>query len=379
VEGLSSASSEEMQTNKNAVPLLGIGLYSVNDVSVLLGIPTTTVHRWIVGYSFPLSRWSKSHKPPVFIPSLPRSDGKVGLTFLDLVQLRVVQGFRKAGVPLQRIRVAALTAADVFGASHPFAFERFKTDGRDVFAKVVVDAAEVGLLNLSSGGQRAFPEWVEQSLRELTFATKTRLAERWYIAGPGGGVVIDPRNRVRTASRRERRRLYPCHLGPGTVRRETRIARRVVPARRAPSTRRAPIRRVCRNSRGVTFFFDNNLSPVLARGLREFGEDVQHFARCIPSEYARRGVASRDWERGWYLVTRDKKIRPRPHEIDALLRSNVGAFTFTQKRDPLRWGWVELVVRRWVEIQEFADSHERPFVAGIPERGRIELVRSRTR
>ena len=182
-----------MQTNKNAVPLLGIGLYSVNDVSVLLGIPTTTVHRWIVGYSFPLSRWSKSHKPPVFIPSLPRSDGKVGLTFLDLVQLRVVQGFRKAGVPLQRIRVAALTAADVFGASHPFAFERFKTDGRDVFAKVVVDAAEVGLLNLSSGGQRAFPEWVEQSLRELTFATKTRLAERWYIAGPGGGVVIDPR------------------------------------------------------------------------------------------------------------------------------------------------------------------------------------------
>lgn len=194
VEGTIFMSIEgRSDTNKSAAPLLGIGLYSVNDVSVLLGIPTTTVHRWIEGYSFPLSRWSKSHKPPVFIASLPRSDGKIGLTFLDLVQLRVVQGFRKAGVPLQRIRAAAVTAADVFGTSHPFAFERFRTDGRDVFAKVVVDAAEVGLLNLSSSGQRAFPEWVEQSLRELSFATETRLAERWYIAGPGGGIVVDPR------------------------------------------------------------------------------------------------------------------------------------------------------------------------------------------
>jgi hypothetical protein len=125
----------------------------------------------------------------------------------------------------------------------------------------------------------------------------------------------------------------------------------------------------------VTFFFDNNLSPVLARGLREFGEDAQHLRDAFPPNTPDEVWLPAIGERGWYLVTRDKKIRTRPHQIDALLRSNVGAFTFTQKRDPLRWGWVELVVRRWLEIQEFADSHERPFVAGIPERGRIELIR----
>lgn len=116
----------------------------------------------------------------------------MGLTFLDLVQLRLVQGFRGAGVPLQKIRTAGVTAADVFRTSHPFASERFKTDGRDIFAEVVVDATDVGLLNLSAAGQRTFPEHVERSLRELTFATETRLARRWHAAGVGGGIIVDP-------------------------------------------------------------------------------------------------------------------------------------------------------------------------------------------
>lgn len=125
----------------------------------------------------------------------------------------------------------------------------------------------------------------------------------------------------------------------------------------------------------MTFFLDNNLSPVLAKGLREFGEDVQHLRDAFPANTPDEVWLPAIGERGWYLITRDKRIRTRPHQIDALVRSNVGAFVFTQKRDPLRWGWVELVVRRWREIQRFADSHDRPFVAGVPERGRIELIR----
>jgi len=38
-----------------------------------------------------------------------------------------------------------------------------------------------------------FPEVVEQSLREISYATETGLANRWHVAGPGGGIVIDPR------------------------------------------------------------------------------------------------------------------------------------------------------------------------------------------
>ena len=165
----------------------------MTDASVLLGIPSATVHRWVDGYSFPLSRWSKSHKPAVFAPALPRTDGRLTLTFLDLIQLRVVKGFRVAGVPLQRIRTAAETAADFFSTSHPLAFHRFKTDGRDIFGDVVERGRHWGLVNLSASGQKVFPELVEQSLKEISYATETGLASRWYIAGPGGGVVVDPR------------------------------------------------------------------------------------------------------------------------------------------------------------------------------------------
>ena len=171
---------------------LGVGLYPIPEAARLLGIPSATVHRWVEGYSFPLARWSKSHKPPIFVPALPRSSGQLTLTFLDLLQLRVVQGFRRANVPLQRIRVAAQTAASLFGTSHPLAFERFRTDGRGIFADLLTYDARPGLVDLGAAAQSVFPEIVEQWLKEISYTTETHLANRWYVAGPGGGVVIDP-------------------------------------------------------------------------------------------------------------------------------------------------------------------------------------------
>lgn len=171
--------------------LLTIGLYGPAEVSHLLGIPLSTVHRWIVGYSFPLARHFRAKKPPVFTPVLPRIEGRLTLTFLDLVQLRVVRAFREAGVPLQRIRSAGETAGDLFGTSHPLAHLRFKTEGKGVWNDITTKA-EREVMNLSAAGQRAFPEVVAESLKEVSYATEPELADRWYAAGPGGGVVLDP-------------------------------------------------------------------------------------------------------------------------------------------------------------------------------------------
>lgn len=155
-------------------------------------MPSSTVHRWVQGYSFPLAKWSKSHKPPIFMPALPQANGQLTLTFLDLLQLRVVHGFRRAGNPLQRIRIAAQTAADLFGTSHPLALERFRTDGRGIFADLLVHETRRSLVHLGEAAQSVFPEMVEQSLKEIRYTTETHLASRWYLAGPGGGIVVDP-------------------------------------------------------------------------------------------------------------------------------------------------------------------------------------------
>lgn len=184
-----------MTTAVRSVPepakLLTIGLYTPAEVSHLLGIPASTVHRWIEGYSFPLARRFRAKKPPVFAAALPRVEGRLMLTFLDLIQLRVVRAFREAGVPLQRIRTAGEVAGELFGTSHPLAHVRFKTEGRSVWSDVVTNA-EREVMNLSSSGQRAFPEVVAESLKEVSYAADPSLADRWYAAGPGGGVVLDP-------------------------------------------------------------------------------------------------------------------------------------------------------------------------------------------
>ena len=119
----------------------------------------------------------------------------------------------------------------------------------------------------------------------------------------------------------------------------------------------------------MTFFLDNNLSPILARGLRAFGEDVRHLREDFPANTPDELWLPEVGQRGWYLVTHDKQIPRKAAQLQALVQAGVGAFVFTHRKKLARWGWVELVVRRWAEIRDWADRHERPFVVGIPERG----------
>jgi len=114
------------------------------------------------------------------------------LTFLDLVQLRVVRALRGETLSLQSIREAAETAVDLFDTSHPLASVRLKTDGRRIFSRLLESDADV-LVELARPAQSALRADFEESLREISYATETGLANRWYVAGPDGGVVIDPR------------------------------------------------------------------------------------------------------------------------------------------------------------------------------------------
>lgn len=125
----------------------------------------------------------------------------------------------------------------------------------------------------------------------------------------------------------------------------------------------------------TTFFFDNNLSPLLVAGLRGFGEDVQHLRDAFPPETKDVVWIPHVAASGWVLVTRDKRIRTRPLEAEALVRAGLSAFFFMQKRDPDLWGWVQLVVRRWREMQELERTAHKPFLMGIPERGVIRRLR----
>lgn len=111
----------------------------------------------------------------------------------------------------------------------------------------------------------------------------------------------------------------------------------------------------------MTFIVDENLSQELTKGLRGFGEDVHH----IVDEFGR-GVKDTDWlkeisGRGWSVITRDRAIRRRPAEIEALRQYRIGAF-FLGGKQLSRWQLITQIVRAWPLILEANQAANKPFI-----------------
>jgi uncharacterized protein (DUF433 family) len=111
---------------------LGIGLYTIPEAARLLKVPVGRLRRWAHGYSFARGRVAE----PVFRRDYPELAKQGILTFQDLIELCLVSQFRQAGVSMRTIRTTARWAADQFETNHPFAIQRFHTDGKRLFAEM---------------------------------------------------------------------------------------------------------------------------------------------------------------------------------------------------------------------------------------------------
>ncbi|MBN1577387.1 MAG: DUF5615 family PIN-like protein [Chitinispirillaceae bacterium] len=119
----------------------------------------------------------------------------------------------------------------------------------------------------------------------------------------------------------------------------------------------------------MKFFFDQNLSDKLVRGLREFGEDVIHLKEEYPNQT---DVADAEWlqnigQKGWILISRDEYIRWHPAEIKAFRENGVGAFLLCGKGKKA-WEIIQQVIRHWLRIKELADRTSKPFFLKYPPR-----------
>lgn len=127
-----------------------------------------------------------------------------------------------------------------------------------------------------------------------------------------------------------------------------------------------------------TFFTDRDLGHRFPHALAEAGLRVErhdaHFGPTTPDE---------EWlslagRRGWYVVTRDRRIRYRSAELGALWSAGVGLFLLIGKathRD-----LADNFIRTAPRIHEFVRSQPRPFIAKVyrpsppaARAGRVEL------
>ncbi len=181
--------------------LVGVGIYTRAEAARLLGLSPSRVASWVRGYRYtwgPKDRRKHGRQPAVIQTDLPIVDSTIAVSFLELMELKVVRRFRNEGIPLQTVRVAWQHAARAFDTQHPFADRRVFTDRGRIFMAVEDDRQEVPQLVLEiSSRKRPFqliagPIFAE-SLQEVEFDDATNLVRQWWPLGRGVPIVLDPR------------------------------------------------------------------------------------------------------------------------------------------------------------------------------------------
>lgn len=165
--------------------LTGLGLYTFQEASRLTGIRPGELRRWLQGY-----RTRTKEMPPLWETELAEA-GLDGLSFHDLLEVRFVKEFRKHGVSLQTIRIAARVAREMLHTDYPFTSHRFRTDGKNIFWDAVRETGEHDMLDLRKR-QFVFEKVIRPSLYEGIEFGADDLAIRWFPMKRNKQVVIDP-------------------------------------------------------------------------------------------------------------------------------------------------------------------------------------------
>lgn len=114
------------------------------------------------------------------------------LGFLDLMEVRFVDAFLKAGLSLPKIRKAAKLAAELVGRDHPFSTQKFRTDGKTVFVELKhKERGDKSVLDLERR-QFGIYDVILPSLLEGVEFDEEGQAARWRPEGATPLVVLDP-------------------------------------------------------------------------------------------------------------------------------------------------------------------------------------------
>lgn len=162
--------------------ILGLGVYTPREAARLIGTNAQQVLRWTRGSGPNEPLWNAHYQ---FI-----DDDVTEISFLDLIEVRVVAAMRRAKISLQKIRFAISFAQDKYGIERPLASQSFKTDGTEILMEAIENDGEFVSLSKKHPGQKEFREIIKQSLSDLEYEEDT--VARWK-PNRFSGIVIDPK------------------------------------------------------------------------------------------------------------------------------------------------------------------------------------------
>jgi uncharacterized protein (DUF433 family) len=152
-------------------------LYGIGEGAAYLAIPSSTLASWAYGYKRHVHGGGTSTTRPVITAVRPERRDEAAMPFIGLGEAYALAAFRKAGLPMQRIRPAIDALASELGLAHALASRQLYTDGAEVlydYAQHAGDTPEgesARELVVVRNGQRVFTEVVDQYLRRIDFAS----------------------------------------------------------------------------------------------------------------------------------------------------------------------------------------------------------------
>jgi hypothetical protein len=131
----------------------------------------------------------------------------------------------------------------------------------------------------------------------------------------------------------------------------------------------------------LTFFVDRCLGRRLCQALRAAGFNAEH-----KDDHFEDSTEDAVWmlevgERRWVVLTRDTRIRFRPHERETIIKANLRFFSLQTKRgkDGRRGitgeEMAEIILANMEKVVEMALATPAPFIAGIYRSG-VRLIHS---
>ncbi|MEO8716461.1 MAG: hypothetical protein ABI369_15765 [Acetobacteraceae bacterium] len=163
-------------------PFIGVGLYTPLDAARLAEVSVRRVRGWVQGYRH-------DGVPAVIERQLPDVDGEAGLTYRDLIEVRFIQHFLRAGVSWVHIRQAAREAHGELleGVRHL----RFRTDRTTILADRLAEDGDRVARELVSR-QYVLLDVLRESFLEEFDLEGEDLLRAWHPRSGQPNVRVDP-------------------------------------------------------------------------------------------------------------------------------------------------------------------------------------------
>ena len=170
--------------------IIGSGIYSMRDAAALTQSDLWALRHWIRGDLRTAHSRGRNPTPPIISLDYAREWSQYYLSFLDLIEVRVIQLLKQEGVSIHSIRYAHGELKHQFNQSHPFALNRLWTDGKGIWIRIGKEREDKRLLHIVTR-QYELDRIIMPFLKFIDFDAGG-LAARWWPFKGRRSIVIDP-------------------------------------------------------------------------------------------------------------------------------------------------------------------------------------------